>query len=154
MTTRSKRVLLVGSSGGHLAQLWNLRAWLQSYGTTWVTFDTPDAIDLLQDEASVWCYHPTTRSLWNLIRNAWLAVRVTARVKPDVVISTGAGVALPFFLVAKLFRVPTVFIEVYDRIDSPTVTGRLCRPLADVFAVQWDSQLAFYPGATLIGTLL
>ena len=60
-------------------------------------------------------------------------------------VSTGAAVAFPFFIVAKVMRVPTVYIEVYDRLDSPTLTGRLCRPITDLFCVQWEEQTRFYP---------
>ena len=45
-------------------------------------------------------------------------------------------------------------MEVYDRITSATVSGRLCRPLTSLFCVQWDEQLDAYPGATVIGPLL
>ena len=83
-----------------------------------------------------------------------LAVRVMRRDRPDVVVSTGAAVAFPFFLVAKAMRVPTVYIEVYDRLDSPTLTGRLCRPITDLFCVQWEEQTQFYPRAQVIGSLL
>jgi hypothetical protein len=146
--------LLVGSSGGHLTQLRALTDLWPVSRRAWVTFDTPDAVSILGDEAVVWAHHPTTRNLVNLARNTVLAWRVMSRWRPDVVLSTGAGVALPFFLIAALLRVPTVYIEVYDRIDTPTLTGRLCRPLASLFLVQWEQQLAFYPKAIVVGPLL
>ena len=67
--------------------------------------------------------------------------------------SNGAGVAFPFFGVAKAFGIPTVYLEVYDRIDSRTMTGRLCQPLATRFLVQWPEQQALYGDTTLIGPL-
>ena len=75
------------------------------------------------------------------------------RFRPDVVVSDGAGVAFPFFIVARIMRVPTVYLEVYDRIDSPTLTGKLCRPFTSLFVVQWEEQRKFYPGARVIGGL-
>ena len=75
------------------------------------------------------------------------------RFRPDVVVSDGAGVAFPFFIVARIMRVPTVYLEVYDRIDSPTLTGKLCRPFTSLFVVQWEEQRRFYPGARVIGGL-
>ena len=71
-----------------------------------------------------------------------------------MIVSTGAGVALPFFVVGRLRRIPTVYIEVYDRMDSRTLTGRLCRPLSTKFLVQWPEQEALYPGSTNVGPLL
>lgn len=58
--------------------------------------------------------------------------------KPDVIISSGAAVAVPFFYIGKLFGAKTVYIEVFDRIDKPTVTGKLVYPVTDKFIVQWE----------------
>jgi UDP-N-acetylglucosamine:LPS N-acetylglucosamine transferase len=149
-----EHALLVASSGGHLAQLLALRPWWRERERTWVTFGTEDARSQLEGERAVWAYHPTTRNVRNLVRNFALAVRVMRRARPHVVVSTGAAVAFPFFLVAKAMRVPTVYIEVYDRLDSPTLTGRLCRPITDLFCVQWEEQTRFYPRAQVIGSLL
>jgi UDP-N-acetylglucosamine:LPS N-acetylglucosamine transferase len=148
------KVALVCSSGGHLAQLLRLRPWWARHERLWVTFDTPDALAHLADEHVVWAHHPTTRNLANAVRNLLLAWETLRRERPDVVVSDGAGVAFPFFLIAKALGIRTAYIEVYDRIDSRTLTGRLCRPLADLFCVQWEEQRARYPRATLIGTLL
>jgi UDP-N-acetylglucosamine:LPS N-acetylglucosamine transferase len=148
------RVALVCSSGGHLAQLLRLRPWWSNHERLWITFDTPDAVARLADDPVVWAHHPTTRNVPNALRNLRLAWRVLRRERPDVVVSDGAGVAVPFFLVAKILGIRTVYVEVYDRIDSRTLTGRLCAPLADGFCVQWEEQRARYPRAELIGTLL
>ena len=86
-----------------------------------------DARSALAGRDVVECYHPTTRHLPNLVRNTWLAWRVLRRERPAVVVSSGAAVAVPFFVLARLLRVPTVYVEVFDRIDSRTLTGRLCR---------------------------
>ncbi|HET8615443.1 MAG TPA: PssD/Cps14F family polysaccharide biosynthesis glycosyltransferase [Actinomycetales bacterium] len=150
----ARRVLLVGSSGGHLTQLWALRDWWEQHDRHWVTFDTPDATSLLADESSTWAYHPTTRHVLNLVRNAVLAWRVLRRERPEVVVSTGAGVALPFFVLGRLFGAVTVYVEVFDRIDSATLTGRLCRPFASAMCVQWDEQQSLYRDSVVIGPLL
>jgi UDP-N-acetylglucosamine:LPS N-acetylglucosamine transferase len=146
--------MLVGSAGGHLAQLMRLRPWWQDHDRTWVTFDKPDARSLLAGESVIWAHHPTTRNIPNLVRNFVLAVRHVRRVRPDLVVSTGAAVAVPFFVVARLLRIPVVYVEVFDRIDSPTLSGRLCRPIATRFCVQWPEQQAHYPGSIVIGPLL
>ncbi len=150
----ARRVLLVGSSGGHLAQLLALEPWWSTRDRLWVTFDTTDAVSLLAGEQVVWAHHPTTRNIRNLVRNAVLAMKLLRREKVDAVITTGAGVALPFVALARLRRIPTVYIEVYDRLDSPTLTARLCRPFLSAMLVQWEEQLRSYPRATVVGTLL
>ena len=121
---------LVGSSGGHLAHLLILKPWWEDHDRFWVTFDMPDSHELLESERCDWAYHPTTRNVPNLIRNFGLAWKVLRRERPDVLISTGAAVAFPFFLLGRIMGVKTVFIEVYDRIDnarSPLACVRRCR---------------------------
>jgi hypothetical protein len=147
-------LLLVASSGGHLAQLVALRSWYDTWRRCWVTFDTPDACSLLSDETVVWAHHPTTRNLRNLLRNAVLAARTLRRRRVAAVITTGAGVALPFVVLARLRGIPTVYIEVSDRLDSRTLTARLCRPFLSAMLVQSEEQRLLYRDATVVGQLL
>jgi beta-1,4-N-acetylglucosaminyltransferase len=146
--------MLVCSSGGHLLQLHRLKPWWTRLERIWVTFDLPDSRSLLAGEHVRWAYHPTTRNPVNLVRNLLLAWRLLRRYRPDIVVSNGAGVAFPFFLVARSLRIKTVYVEVYDRIDVPTLTGRLCYPLANRFLLQWEAQKRFYPRGEVIGRLL
>jgi UDP-N-acetylglucosamine:LPS N-acetylglucosamine transferase len=149
-----RRVLFVCSSGGHLSQLLQLRPWWSQHQRQWVTFDLPDARSKLEGEVVIPAHFPTTRNVKNLIRNVPLAVKTLRRFKPDVIVSNGAGVAVPFFVAAKAFGIPTVFLEVYDRIDSRTMTGRLVAPLSSRFLVQWPEQQRLYgPESSLIGPL-
>ncbi len=148
-----QRALLVCSSGGHLVQLVKLRPWWCGIDRMWVTFPGADSDSLLADENCVHAYHPTTRNAKNAIRNLGLAVRLLRGYRPDVVVSTGAGVAFPFFVVARALGIRTVYLEVYDRIDLPTMTGRLCYPLSDLFLLQWPQQQRFYPRGTVVGSV-
>jgi beta-1,4-N-acetylglucosaminyltransferase len=148
------RVLLVCSSGGHLAQLYRLERWWVGQHRIWVTFRTPDAKSILRGESIIWAHHPTTRNIPNLLRNLRLAWRLMRWYRPDLVVSTGAGVAFPFFLAARMMGARTVYIEVFDRIDTPTLTGRLCYPLSDLFLLQWEEQKNAYPRGVVIGALL
>jgi UDP-N-acetylglucosamine:LPS N-acetylglucosamine transferase len=148
------RILLVCSSGGHLAQLVALRPWWEHHDRRWITFDLPDALSLLADEETVWAHHPTTRNLPNLARN-WLQARhVVREFRPDVVITTGAAVALPYFVVGRRHGARTVYVEVYDRIDTATLTANLCRPVTDLMLVQWPDQRSLFRRSVTVGQLL
>lgn len=147
------RLLLVSSSGGHLAQLLQLRPWWEKHDRHWVTFDTADAVAKLADEDVTWACHPTTRNARNLARNSVRARKVLAAYRPDIVVSTGAAVAVPYFWLRDRHRTSTVYLEVYDRIQTRTLTGRLCRPTTDLFLVQWPEQQRLYPSSVLVGAL-
>lgn len=151
--TPGKKVLFVCSSGGHLSQLLQLRPWWISHERRWVTFDLADARSKLTGEELVAAHYPTTRNAMNLVRNFRLAWTELAHSRPDVIISNGAAVALPFFVIGKVKGIPTVYLEVYDRIDSRTLTGRLVRPFTTRFCVQWPEQQRLNPGSVLVGPL-
>ena len=91
----------------------------------WVTFDKEDARSLLNGEKVYPCYYPTNRNIKNLIRNTVVAWKVLHKEKPDLIISSGAAVSVPFFYLGKLFGSKLIYIEVFDRIDKPTLSGRL-----------------------------
>jgi beta-1,4-N-acetylglucosaminyltransferase len=150
----STRVILATSAGGHLAQLLRLEEWYRDVDATWVTFDLPDAVSALAAEKVVWAHHPTTRNVKNLLRNSLLAVRTLRRVRPHLVVSSGAAIAVPFFWLGKLFGAHTIYVEVVDRIDTRTLTARLVYPVTDVFLVQDHSQVALFPDSIFIGELL
>jgi beta-1,4-N-acetylglucosaminyltransferase len=148
------KLLLVCSSGGHLLLLHQLRPWWEKHDRSWVTFDKTDARSLLAGERLDWAHHPTQRSIPNLLRNLRLSWRVLRRERPDVLVSTGAGVAFPFFVLAKPLGIKTVYVEAYERMDRASLTGRLCYPICDVMVLQWEEQRRFYPRGELVGALL
>lgn len=148
------KLLIVCSSGGHLFQLYILKKWWIKHKRVWVTFKKQDAESLLENEEVYWSYYPTNRNLKNLIKNTFLAWRILKKEKPDIIVSTGAGVAVPFFWVGKLFKFKTIYIEVFDRIYSPTLTGRLVYPVTDVFILQWEEQKKFYPKGKVLDQIL
>lgn len=147
------KIALVGSSGGHLTHLYMLKPFWQDKERFWVTFDKTDAKSLLKDEKMYPCYFPTNRNVLNLIRNTFVAIKILKKEKPDLIISSGAAVAVPFFYIGKLMGAKLIYIEVYDRIDKPTVTGRLVYPIVDKFIVQWEEQKKVYKKAINLGSI-
>jgi beta-1,4-N-acetylglucosaminyltransferase len=145
---------LVCYSGGHLYQLYVLRQWWEKCPRFWVTFRTADALSLLKEEKTYWAYMPAARNIKNFIRNSFLAVKILWKEKPDILVSTGAAVCVPFFYIGKLMGKKLIFIEVFDRIDSPTLTGKLVYPVVDHFVLQWEEQKKFYPKGKVLGPLL
>lgn len=147
------KVCLVGSSGGHLTHLYMLKDFWKDKDRFWVTFDKEDARSILENEKVIPCYYPTNRNIKNLIKNTFLAIRVLLKEKPDLIISSGAAVAVPFFYIGKILGAKLIYIEVFDRIDKPTVTGKLVYPIADKFIVQWEEQRKVYPKAINLGSI-
>jgi UDP-N-acetylglucosamine:LPS N-acetylglucosamine transferase len=145
--------MLVASSGGHLLELLQLADLWPRDRRHWVTFQTSDAVSLLAGERVTWAYHPTNRNLPNLIRNFGLALRIVRRRRAQAIVTTGAGVAVPFAVVGRLIGLNVVYIEGMARIASPSLTGRLIYPFANTFIVQWPGVKRFFKRAESYGTV-
>ncbi len=130
-------VILVCSSGGHLQQMLALRPVWGAYPHVWVTFDKSDARSLLAAERVVYAHSPTNRNVKNLLRNLVLAWKTLRRVRPRVLLTTGAGVAVPFAWIGRILGVRIVYVESFTRIEGPSLTGRLVAPVAHRSYVQW-----------------
>jgi beta-1,4-N-acetylglucosaminyltransferase len=133
----TRSVVLVCSPGGHLQQMLALEPAWRDAEHSWVTLDGADVGYLLAGERVVRGHGPTNRSILKLLRNLGVAWRVLRRERPDAILSTGAGLAVPFFLVGKLLRCRLVYVESVTRTETISLSGRLVYPLADRFFVQW-----------------
>lgn len=139
---RGDRVLLVASSGGHLLELLQVAGAFPIEQRLWVTFDKSDARDLLAGEQVVYARHPTNRNLPNLLHNALLAAQIMVRVRPRAVITTGAGVAVPFCYTGRVAGARVIYVESLARVSSLSLSGRLVYPIVHRFFVQWPDLAA------------
>lgn len=148
------KVCIPTSSGGHLTHMRMLLPLLDKAADRfWVTFDKEDANTALEGERVYHCFFPTNRNVRNTVRNTLLAARVLREERPDLIVSSGAAIAVPFFLLGKLMGAKTVYVEVFDRVDAPTLTGRLVRRFTDLFVVQWPEMTRVYPGSVDLGSI-
>jgi beta-1,4-N-acetylglucosaminyltransferase len=75
------------------------------------------------------------------------------RSRPDAVVSTGPGVAVPVCMFARLLGARIIFVESFSRVHRLSLTGRLMRPLADLYFVQWEELQPSAPRAVYAGRL-
>jgi UDP-N-acetylglucosamine:LPS N-acetylglucosamine transferase len=146
-------LLLVCSCGGHLLQLVSLRESWEPFTRSWVTFDKSDARSLLKDERVFFAYGPTNRSIKNLLRNMLVAWRVVREVRPRILITTGAGLAVPLAWMARLHGARVVYIESLARIYGPSLTYRLIVPIAELRYVQWPELAQRLPRSRFVGNI-
>jgi UDP-N-acetylglucosamine:LPS N-acetylglucosamine transferase len=147
-------LLLVCSCGGHLLQLLALEDAWRPFPHTWVTLDRSDARSLLEGEDVQWAFGPTNRSIKNLFRNLALARRVLRDTRPFAVLTTGAGVAVPFAWLARFYGARVVYVESVTRIERLSLSGRLIHPVASRMYVQWPELAEPVIGARYSGTVL
>lgn len=132
------KILLVCSTGGHFSACQQLRPFWQNHSHVWVTFRTPVTEASLKNEKVYWAWSPTNRNIPNLIRNLFLSWKVLRREKPDVVLSTGAGVSVPFLLFGRLLGSQTIFVESITRVTDLSLSAKLALPFIHVIYVHWE----------------
>lgn len=148
------KVCLVTSSGGHLTETLQLLDTFVEDEIFFVTWTGAREADV-RAIAPAYFIEPFGTNPLRLLRSLPLVLRILLREKPDVIVSLGAEIALPFFYLGKFLAIKTVFIESWCRIDGLSKTGRLVYPVADAFYVQWPQLLkvcgrkARYEGAVI-----
>ena len=148
---RKPRLCLVSSSGGHWEQLQKLQPLIDRYEGFLVTektqFPAKARYFMLQTDLKDKLMIP------KMLVNSARALGIWMKERPDFVITTGTMVAYPFYLMAVLFHKKFVFIETFGRADMPTVAGKKMEKHADLFIVQWESQMKHYKKAVYGGCL-
>lgn len=145
----------IASSGGHWEELMCLSEIAGLCDGFYVTEDGGQA-----DESSVEKLYVVPQInrhekhfLLHFIRLFGQAFRILRQEKPEFVISTGALIAFPFCICAKLMGARIIYIESFARVHDRSLTGRLVYPIADLFLVQWESMLELYPKARYAGRI-
>ena len=148
-----ERILLVASPGGHIQQMLALQPAWGDLESRWVTLEAADTKFLLDPATRSFAHGPTALNIPNLFRNLRLAWRIVRDYKPDVILSTGAALAVPFFIVGRVLGVRLVYVESFTRVHRPALAGRLVYPLTDVFFIQWPTssrrRRAVYAGSVV-----
>ena len=137
----SKKLLLSGTSGGHLTQVLTL------FG------DLPDTTPVVFSERSsrlsvlpFRCYpirRPRSQILYMFLA-CLKAMYIILKERPDWVITTGAECGAAAVIAGKLLFRKTIFVETASRYKTKTTAGRICYPLADKFYVQHEESLAVW----------
>ncbi|PPK97245.1 UDP-N-acetylglucosamine:LPS N-acetylglucosamine transferase [Kineococcus xinjiangensis] len=130
---RRSRLLLVASTGGHLAELMLISKLIEARPDShWVTFDHDQSRSLLGDRTVTHVPYVAPRSLGGVLRALPTFVRLLRRERFDAVVSTGAAVAVPALLVARLFRCEAHYVESVSRFSGPSLTGRILQRVPSV----------------------
>lgn len=149
------KIAIITSKGGHLFQIIQLKSLFKKYKRFWVTEKSPDTDFFLKKEKFYYAHFPDSRNLINFFRNLFLAWKIIKKEKPKILISSGAGVAVPFLIVGKIFfQTKNIFIEPYDFIQYPSLTGKILYNFSDFFIIQNKIQKRWYKKAILMRNLI
>lgn len=145
------RVCLVSSCGGHLAELRALRRAFEKYEHFYVV---NDRVLLPEDMRRRTYFIRHSERDWLFLVNLWEAWWILRAERPRVILSTGAGPAVPFAVVGKLLGIPSIFVEISAQVTRPSLTGRIMYYIAERFFYQWSELKRYFPKGTYGGLLV
>ncbi len=137
------KIALPSSAGGHLTELMQILGAFGEYETFFITVKRKDTEDLSKKE-NVYFVDDTGRSPVGLAKNIISSLKIMLNERPDVIVTTGAGAAIPSSIIGKILGAKLVYIESYCRAKSKSWSGILLYPFSDVFLVQWPAMVSMY----------
>ena len=152
-----KKVLFISSTGGHLAEMMQLKQMFKKYDYHIITEKTKTNISLkkkYKKRVSYLVYGTKDHMLvypFKLLYNSFKSLFLYLKIKPDYIITTGAHTAGPMCLIGKFFGSRIIYIETFANISTKTITGKLLYPVADLFVVQWEDMKELYPNSVVGG---
>ncbi len=134
-----KKIALIFSNGGHLIEMLQIIESFDGYDKCIITYRGMDTKNM-----DAYKFKKFKSDVLKEITLSLNSMPVLIKEKPDLLVSTGAEIALPFFILGKAMGMKTIFIESFTRTTEPSGTGRILYPISDVFLVQWKELLKFY----------
>jgi UDP-N-acetylglucosamine:LPS N-acetylglucosamine transferase len=145
-------VLAISSPGGHWVELTRLFPAFEGLAVEYATTDAGRAIDVPDGRLHV-LTDANKQTPWRLIVCAWQVSRLVLRVRPRIIVSTGAAPGLIAIVCGKLIGARAVWLDIFGLVDRMTLSGRMVKPFADLYLVQWP-HLAKPDGPHFRGSLL
>ncbi len=160
-TKHPKRILAISSKGGHWVEMRRLRQAWDDCDVVWCATSPAYRDDLINDADPD---EPHPRFYFVMEANRWQKMRligqligvlwVLIRVRPDVVVSTGASPGFFAIMLGKtLFRARTIWVQSIADTESMSMSGSLAGRYADLWLTQWE-HLAQPDGPHYHGTII
>lgn len=145
------KVCIVSSCGGHLTEALFLKPAYERYEFFYVL---NDRAVLSPDMQGKTFFITHSERDWKLFFNLWEALRILRKERPDVILSTGAGPAVPFALIGRLLGIYVVYVETITSVSVPSLTGKIMYRLANIFYYQWETLGRHFPRGICGGPIL
>jgi UDP-N-acetylglucosamine:LPS N-acetylglucosamine transferase len=138
--TENKRILAIASGGGHFVQLLRLRAAWDGHRVTYATVHAASAVEVAP--APLLTFRDVSRAdWWRLPLTLWDVVVILLKVRPQVIITTGALPPLLALALVKPFGVRTLWIDSIANSEVLSGSGGHAGRVASQVVTQWP-QLA------------
>ena len=133
---KPRRVLAIASGGGHYVQLLRLRPAWEGHQVSYASVDPSTAVDVAG--SPFFAIPDVSRADWWRIPLAALAIAgVLLRVRPQVIITTGALPGLIACALGRLIGARTLWVDSIANSEVLSESGRHARRICHQVITQW-----------------
>lgn len=151
-----QKVCLISSCGGHFMELMQLLPALKETDFYIVTEKNIASVETVKKYHHHYLLQQERKNVsffFKFMINILLSTYYLIKERPDIILTTGAGVSYPTCRIGKLFGKKIIYIESFAKLNDASVTGRLVYPFADYFFIQWPEMKNVYPKGIYSGTV-
>lgn len=131
---KNLKFLAIASPGGHLTELMSIIE-VSQYSTSFQVA-VCDYVDNHVNGIDVIHVMNLKRNLL-FVFNLFEAFVLILKNKPSLILSTGGGVAIAFFIIGRIFRIKCVYIESPTRIESLSKTAIISTKIANLVILRY-----------------
>ena len=157
MKNRKKKIILICSDGGHLAQILELKDIFLTYDYLIVTEESPATLSLKEKfnirylKGRAKGQKRSIAFIFILICNAFLSLKILIQHFPKAIITTGSSTVVPMCFLGKITGTKIIYILSYARVNSRAFSADIIYPIADKFILQWPGVQKFYKKGIYLG---
>jgi UDP-N-acetylglucosamine:LPS N-acetylglucosamine transferase len=135
------KIALVCSQGGHLTEMLMLMKAFNNHDVFFITYNAPSTTQLKYKK---YLTENIGTSFGRMIKAFIHIFKILKKERPDMLVSTGAEIAIPSIILAKIMRIKTVYIESWCRVKTKSGAGKILYYFSDLFLVQWPELIEIY----------
>jgi len=146
MNVKPPRVLAVASGGGHWVQLCRLVPAWDGCAVTYVTTDPGlrsgvEALAVARGQSTPGFHVVAEANRWQklrLLRSLLQMVMILLRIRPDVVVTTGAAPGYFALRLGGLMGARTIWIDSIANVEKLSLAGQKAGQHSDLWLTQWE----------------
>ena len=153
----NKKVLFICNKGGHYSQMLQLKELMSKFDSIVVSDKKNGAKDWdgVADYKCLDAYNIKKIRLPYFIKNIFECFGILIKNRPKYIVTTGAGLAIPMFIIGRLCGIKLIFIESRARVYTKSASGKILGKFSHKVIVQWPEMLRVYgEKANYYGTLV
>ena len=150
---KNKKICFISSNGGHFEQIRQLKKLSDSYKHFYIVSKNNNTKSFKKKNKGIekvyfvgdFSRGQKIRFFFRFTLTFIQQLLVFIKERPDVIVTTGAGIVIPTCLIAKFFKKKVIYVESFARIKTLNKTGEFLYKHSDLFIVQWEDLLDLRP---------